>query len=112
MQVSVSFDTELDFIFAMPDGSTCKHTASCSSEGTTVENTQCGGARSVSFQMPPSSGSGKSECDAGIHSIGFDCNSQTTSSSSSSTTTTTTTTSTSPTTTTTTSVTTTTTTSA
>ncbi|KAK5246435.1 hypothetical protein LTS06_008236, partial [Exophiala xenobiotica] len=73
MQVSVSFDTELDFIFSMPDGSTCKHTASCQSAGTTVENSQCGGAKGVTFQLPPSSG--KSSCDVGIHSIGFDCSS-------------------------------------
>ncbi|KIX03038.1 uncharacterized protein Z518_06588 [Rhinocladiella mackenziei CBS 650.93] len=74
MQVSVSFDTDLDFIFSMPDGSTCKHTAACQPGGTTVENTQCGGARSVSFQLPPSS-SDKSDCDIGIHSIAFDCHS-------------------------------------
>ncbi|OAL32846.1 hypothetical protein AYO22_00172 [Fonsecaea multimorphosa] len=85
MQVSVSFDTDLDFIFSMPDGSTCKHTASCSASGTTVENTQCGGAKSVSFQMPPSGSS--NGCDIGIHSIGFDCNDSSSSSSSSSTTT-------------------------
>lgn len=76
MQVSVSFDTDLDFVFDMPDGSTCKHTASCSASGTTVTNDQCGGAQSVSFQMPASGSD--SGCDIGIHSVGFDCQSAST----------------------------------
>src|SRR5271163_3624327 len=76
MQVSVSFDTDLDFVFDMPDGSTCKHTASCSASGTTVTNDQCGGAQSVSFQMP-TYGSDQG-CDIGIHSVGFDCQSAST----------------------------------
>jgi hypothetical protein len=76
MQVSVSFDTDLDFVFDMPDGSTCKHTASCSASGTTITNSQCGGAQSVSFQMP-AHGSDQG-CGIGIHSVGFDCQSAST----------------------------------
>src|SRR5271156_961341 len=71
MQISVSFDTDLDFVFSMADGSICKHTASCSASGTTISNEQCGGAKSVTFQMP-SYGSDEG-CNVGIHSVGFDC---------------------------------------
>jgi hypothetical protein len=35
-----------------------------------VQNSQCGGAKEVTFKLPPGSGSG---CQIGIHSIGFDC---------------------------------------
>src|SRR5271155_1084729 len=71
MQISVSFDTDIDFVFSMADGSTCKHTASCSASGTTISNEQCGGAKAVSLQMP-SYGSDEG-CNVGIHSVGFDC---------------------------------------
>lgn len=73
MQVSVSFDTELDFLYGMTDGSTCKHTASCSAGGSTVENSQCGGATSVTFKLPDHAKN--STCDVGVHNIGFDCSS-------------------------------------
>jgi len=71
MQVSVSVDTELDFLYGMQDGSTCKHRSSCSVGGSTVENTQCGGATSVTFKLPDNSK--HSSCDVGIYNIGFDC---------------------------------------
>ena len=71
MQISVSFDTDLDFIYGMADGSVCKHTASCASAGSTIQNTQCGGAKSVTFKLPDSSK--QTDCSIGIHSIEFDC---------------------------------------
>jgi hypothetical protein len=69
-QVSVSTDTDVVFHYQMNDGSTCQHTTACSSGGTVVQNTQCGGAQQVSFQLPQGS---KSSYSIGIHSIGFDC---------------------------------------
>lgn len=55
----------------MPDGSTCKHTASCSSGGTVVKNEQCGGATSVTWKLPDNSDN--EDCEFGIHSIGWEC---------------------------------------
>ncbi|KAE9961969.1 hypothetical protein EG328_001177 [Venturia inaequalis] len=69
-QVSVSKDTDVEFHYQMEDGSTCKQTTSCKSGGTIVQNSQCGGAKQVQFQLPQGS---KGGCDIGIHSIGFDC---------------------------------------
>ncbi|RVX73832.1 hypothetical protein B0A52_02722 [Exophiala mesophila] len=73
--ISVEFDIDLDFIFSMPDGSKCKHTAPCKKSGSTVKNTQCGGAKDVTFQIPPSNKN--KDCDFGIHTIKFDCRSKT-----------------------------------
>lgn len=57
----------------MPDGSVCKQTSSCSSRGSTIKNTQCGGAKNVTVVYP---GQGpKPTCSIGVHSIGFDCSS-------------------------------------
>ena len=75
MQVSTSYDTPVDFHFAMPDGSTCTHTADCSAAGSTISNDQCGGAKSVTFQMPDHGSD--TGCSIGIHSVGFDCQSST-----------------------------------
>ncbi|GME23449.1 Extracellular serine-threonine rich protein [Neofusicoccum parvum] len=72
-QVSTSVDTDVEFHYGMPDGSTCKHTASCSSSGTTVKNEQCGGATSVTWKIPDNSDN--EDCDFGIHSIGWECGS-------------------------------------
>jgi hypothetical protein len=70
--VSPEFDTRLEFHYEMPDGSTCKQSASCSSQGTTVKNSQCGGAKKVSIVYP---GSGKSSCKTKVHHISWDCGS-------------------------------------
>ncbi|PTB80110.1 hypothetical protein M440DRAFT_16414 [Trichoderma longibrachiatum ATCC 18648] len=84
--VTTEFDARLEFHYDMPDGSTCKHSADCSSHGTTVKNNQCGGAKSVCVVYPdgnkPSSPSkpnkpskpGKSTCGAKVHHIGWNCN--------------------------------------
>ncbi|KAF9632018.1 hypothetical protein BFW01_g2880 [Lasiodiplodia theobromae] len=70
-QVSTSVDTPVEFHYGMPDGSTCKHTASCSSGGTVVKNEQCGGATSVTWKLPDNSDN--EDCEFGIHSIGWEC---------------------------------------
>ena len=51
-QVSTEYDADLDFHYKMPDGSTCKHQADCSKDGTDVYNSQCGGAKNVRFVYP------------------------------------------------------------
>ncbi|KAI0975526.1 hypothetical protein F4678DRAFT_273796 [Xylaria arbuscula] len=72
-QVTPEFDCDLEFHYTMPDGSTCKHRSSCQASGTTVKNTQCGGATDVTVVYPSQPDKGKDSCDYGIHSIGFDC---------------------------------------
>lgn len=65
----------------MPDGSSCKNTASCGPDNTTqVANEQCGGATSVGFQLLGggslvSGGQSEEEedCELGIHGIDFYC---------------------------------------
>ncbi|PWW76564.1 hypothetical protein C7212DRAFT_192214, partial [Tuber magnatum] len=37
-------DTEVEFHYGMPDGSTCKKVSKCNKDGNTVKNDQCGGA--------------------------------------------------------------------
>ncbi|KAH7041925.1 hypothetical protein B0J12DRAFT_731005 [Macrophomina phaseolina] len=69
--VSTDKDTDVEFHYGMPDGSTCKHTSSCSSGGTIVKNEQCGGATSVSWKLPDHSDN--EDCEFGIHSIGWEC---------------------------------------
>ncbi|KAK7192720.1 hypothetical protein DPSP01_006852 [Paraphaeosphaeria sporulosa] len=73
MDISVDHDAELDFHYKMKDGSICKQRTSCKKEGTTVQNTQCGGAQSVDVYLGNSS-EGKDSCDIGVHNVGFDCN--------------------------------------
>lgn len=73
IDVSVDHDVELDFHYKMKDGSICKQRSSCKKEGTTVQNTQCGGAQGVDVYLGHSS-EGKDNCQIGFHEIGFDCN--------------------------------------
>ncbi|KAH6607268.1 hypothetical protein Trco_003581 [Trichoderma cornu-damae] len=70
--LSTEFDTRLEFHYEMPDGSTCKHSAHCSSQGTTVKNSQCGGAKKVSIVYP---GGGESTCKTKVHHVSWDCGS-------------------------------------
>ncbi|KAI5921837.1 hypothetical protein F4810DRAFT_311942 [Camillea tinctor] len=72
-QVTPEFDCDLEFHYSMPDGSTCKHRSACKASGTTVQNTQCGGATDVTIVYPSQPEKGKDSCDFGVHSIGFDC---------------------------------------
>ncbi|KAK5734428.1 hypothetical protein LTR17_008929 [Elasticomyces elasticus] len=70
--ISSSENTDIDCHYDMPDGSTCKETHSCSSEGSIIQNSQCGGAKGVTFQP---AGGASSGCTMSIHSIGFNCES-------------------------------------
>ncbi|KAI1363349.1 hypothetical protein F5Y08DRAFT_243227 [Xylaria arbuscula] len=72
-QVTPEFDCDLEFHYTMPDGSTCKHRNSCKASGTTVKNTQCGGATDVTIVYPSQPEKGKDSCDYGIHHVDFDC---------------------------------------
>ncbi|KAK5071265.1 hypothetical protein LTR64_007768 [Lithohypha guttulata] len=47
MHVSTDKDADLTFEYDMPDGSTCKQKTRCSTDGTVVKNSQCGGAKQV-----------------------------------------------------------------
>src|SRR5215469_3458621 len=61
-QITVSEEVDVDFVYQMEGGETCKHTNKCSPGGTVVKNTQCGGSKQVSFQL----GSGSSSsCSIG-----------------------------------------------
>ncbi|OBT49872.1 hypothetical protein VE04_09499 [Pseudogymnoascus sp. 24MN13] len=73
LQVSVEFDCDLEFHYTLPDNSICKQKSSCKKTGTTVKNTQCGGAKDVTVVYPKPAKGGKASCSIGIHSIGFDC---------------------------------------
>ncbi|TGJ82623.1 hypothetical protein E0Z10_g6128 [Xylaria hypoxylon] len=72
-QVTPEFDCDLEFHYTMPDGSSCKHRSSCKASGTTVKNTQCGGATDVTIVYPSQPNKPKDTCDYGIHHVGFDC---------------------------------------
>ncbi|EFQ26830.1 adhesin protein Mad1 [Colletotrichum graminicola] len=71
--VTVEFDCDLEFHYDMPDGSNCKQRSPCSKSGTTVTNSQCGGAKNVTIVYPSQPSKPKSTCGVGIHTIGFDC---------------------------------------
>ncbi|ELR04967.1 hypothetical protein GMDG_00224 [Pseudogymnoascus destructans 20631-21] len=72
-QVSVEFDCDLEFHYTLPDNSICKQKSHCKTTGTTVKNTQCGGAKDVTVVFVKAAIGVKSSCNIGIHSIGFDC---------------------------------------
>lgn len=70
-EVSSSEDADIECHYEMPDQTVCKEYHSCKSGGTVIQNTQCGGAKSVTFK-PAESFKGKG-CNIGVHSIGFNC---------------------------------------
>ena len=73
MHLSTEYDTPIDCHYTMPNGDTCKESHDCSAKGTTIENTQCGGAKHMSIALPKDT---KSEsCHVSVHSIGFHCGS-------------------------------------
>jgi hypothetical protein len=74
IHVQPEFDCDLEFHYDMPDGSTCKHRNSCKKSGTTVVNSQCGGAKNVTIVFPPQPSKPKPTCSIDIHTISFDCN--------------------------------------
>lgn len=64
----------------MGDGSTCKQRSSCSSQGSTVKNSQCGGAKNVTIVYPSGQSGDKipkasSTCGVSIPTVSFDCSS-------------------------------------
>ncbi|EWG39700.1 hypothetical protein FVEG_02431 [Fusarium verticillioides 7600] len=71
--VRPEFDCRLEFHYDMPDGSTCKHQADCSKDGTDVYNSQCGGAKKVRFVYPPQPNKPKDKCRIEVPQIDFDC---------------------------------------
>ncbi|KXT05137.1 hypothetical protein AC578_7589 [Pseudocercospora eumusae] len=72
-EVSADQDADVECHYEMPDGSSCKEIHSCSQSGSVIKNSQCGGAKSVTFK-PAGDSKGKG-CNIGIHSIGFNCGS-------------------------------------
>lgn len=80
IDVITEFDADLEFHFSMGDGSTCKQRSSCSSQGSTVKNTQCGGAKNVTIVYPSGQSGDKvpkasSTCGVTIPTVSFDCSS-------------------------------------
>ncbi|KAF1921009.1 hypothetical protein BDU57DRAFT_437054 [Ampelomyces quisqualis] len=74
IDVSADFDVELDLHYTMTDGSLCKQkSVPCKKEGSTIQNTQCGGAKSVDVYLGSRYKGDESECEIGFHHIGFDC---------------------------------------
>ncbi|KAM0209826.1 hypothetical protein ACHAPA_005659 [Fusarium lateritium] len=71
--VKPEFDCRLEFHYDMPDGSTCKHQADCSKDGTDVYNTQCGGAKKVHFVYPPQANKPKDKCKIEVPEVDFNC---------------------------------------
>ncbi|KAF5003686.1 hypothetical protein FDECE_9771 [Fusarium decemcellulare] len=71
--VKPEFDCRLEFHYDMPDGSTCKHQADCSKDGTDVHNSQCGGAKKVRFVYPKQPNKPKDKCRVEVPEIDFDC---------------------------------------
>lgn len=80
IDISTEFSCTLEFQYGMGDGSICKQRSACSSEGSTVKNSQCGGAKNVTI-VYPSGQSGdtipkeSTTCSISIPTISFDCNS-------------------------------------
>ena len=70
MQISSTHDADIDCEYGMPDGSTCHETHSCSEGGAIFQNSQCGGAKSVTFKPGKNAPPG---CSIGVHSVGFHC---------------------------------------
>ncbi|USW55096.1 Putative extracellular membrane protein, CFEM [Septoria linicola] len=64
-------DVDIECHYTMPDESICKEVHSCASSGSIIKNTQCGGAKKVTFK-PHGKSKGKG-CNIGVHSIEFDC---------------------------------------
>ncbi|KAK2075026.1 hypothetical protein P8C59_009185 [Phyllachora maydis] len=75
VQVQPEFDCELEFHYAMADGSACRTRSPCSSSpgGTVVPNAQCGGAKNLTIVYPPQPGKPKPTCSVQVHTMSFDC---------------------------------------
>ncbi|KAK0729852.1 hypothetical protein B0H67DRAFT_638423 [Lasiosphaeris hirsuta] len=73
IHVQPEFDCDLEFHYDMPDGSSCKHRNSCKKSGTTVVNSQCGGAKGVTIVFPNQPKAPKPTCSVDIRTVSFDC---------------------------------------
>ncbi|PHH71920.1 hypothetical protein CDD82_6273 [Ophiocordyceps australis] len=51
-EMSTEFDTRMEFHYEMEDGSICKTTQDSGTDITTIVNSQCGGAKKVTFIHP------------------------------------------------------------
>ncbi|KAJ6445253.1 adhesin protein Mad1 [Purpureocillium lavendulum] len=71
VEVSTEFDARIELHYLMRDNSICKTSHDCSKSGTTISNTQCGGAKKVWFVFPGLKG--KKKCKLGIHKIHWHC---------------------------------------
>ncbi|KAH7132872.1 hypothetical protein EDB81DRAFT_586255, partial [Dactylonectria macrodidyma] len=71
--VRVEFDSRLELYYEMQDGSVCRQSYECSSSSyNTITNTQCSGAKRVSF-VYPQQGKRKDRCKIEIPSVSFHC---------------------------------------
>jgi hypothetical protein len=78
IDISVEFDVEIDLHYTMNDGSLCKQkSVPCKKDGSTIQNTQCGGAKTVDVYLGSRFQGSQSECQIGLHHIGFDCDAPT-----------------------------------
>ncbi|RPB16246.1 hypothetical protein P167DRAFT_463447, partial [Morchella conica CCBAS932] len=71
LDISVDVETDVEFHYGMEDGSTCKQTKRCGTEGTTVTNDQCGGAKTVKVKLPKNNKN--TSCKLGVHKVKFEC---------------------------------------
>ncbi|KAJ6782374.1 hypothetical protein PWT90_06464 [Aphanocladium album] len=78
--VESEFDARFEFHYTMADGSICKQSSPVSSQGTSIVNTQCGGAKSVKLVLPENQGNQKRTfgllkkiCKVKCHKIKFWC---------------------------------------
>ncbi|KAK6510480.1 hypothetical protein TWF506_009586 [Arthrobotrys conoides] len=70
--ISLEYESVIEFHYGMPDGSSCKHVSKCGTGITPIKNTQCGGAKSVKCKIHKSSNN-KKKCKFNIHHIKFRC---------------------------------------
>ncbi|KAK6542045.1 hypothetical protein TWF694_007817 [Orbilia ellipsospora] len=72
IHISVEVESVVEFTYGMPDGSSCKQVSKCGTEITPIQNTQCGGAKSVKCRIHESSGNQK-KCGFNVHHVKFYC---------------------------------------
>ena len=77
IQLATSREIAVSCEYGMPDGSVCRETHPCTPGGSIFTNTQCGGARNVTFKSiappSPSASAAPSVCSIIIYSIDFRC---------------------------------------
>lgn len=78
--MSTDFDARLEFHYDMPDGSVCKQTNHCKPAGSTIVNSQCGGAKNVRIiypkQVAEENQEWKDECKVFCHKIKWHCSNE------------------------------------